>query len=100
MPPHEHDHGFINKTEASNIALAAAKEAARQTLSETFGMLGVNIADFESMQKFRDDLEWARHARELSQRTGHRAWTAIVTVAASGLAIAIWEYIRTMIGKH
>lgn len=100
MAPHEHDHGFITRTDASNIALAAAKEAARQTLSETFGMLGVNIADFESMQKFRDDLEWARHARQLSERTGHRAWTAVVTVAASGVAIGLWEYVRVLFSKH
>lgn len=102
MPPHDPEHRlkYVTQEEASNIALAAAKEAVRETLAETFGMLGVNVADFEAMQKFRDDLEWARHARELSERTGHRAWTAIVTVVASGLTIGIWEYVRTMIGKH
>lgn len=102
MTSHEPDGRlqFITREEASQIALAAAKEAVRETMAETFGILGVNVADFESMQKFRDDLEWARRARHLSERTGHRAWTTIVTVAASGVAIALWEYVRILFGKH
>lgn len=91
---------YITREEASDIALVAAKEASRQTLNETFGMLGVNLANFESMQSFRDDLEWARRGRHISERTGARAWTALVTVAAGGFAIGLWEYIRMLIGRH
>lgn len=93
-------HRFITRQEASDIALVAAKEAARQTLSETFGMLGVNLANFDSMQSFRDDLEWARRARTLSQQTRARVWTTVVGVAAATFAIGVWEYIRGMFLKH
>lgn len=90
---------YITRDEAAAIALAAAKEASRQTLSEAFAMLGVNLADFESMQNFREDLDWARRARRVSEATGHRAWTTIVSIAAGAIAIGLWEYIRILLGK-
>ncbi|HEX4302820.1 MAG TPA: hypothetical protein VHZ78_08500 [Rhizomicrobium sp.] len=103
MPPSDDDdqrRHFITREEASSIALAAAKEAVRQTMSEQFALLGVNIADFKDMQSLRDDLEWARRGRKLSEVTGHRIWTTIVGLAAGGLAIAFWEYARAAIWKN
>ena len=90
-------HQFITREEASNIALAAAKEAARQTLNETFGMLGVNLANFDDMQKFRDDLTWVRRYRSLSDGAGRRAAMTIISVVSAGVAISLWEWIKSLI---
>lgn len=83
----------------SNIALAAAKEASRQTISETFSLFGVNVANFESMQEFKEDVEFVRRYRKISQLTGRKAWTTVVSLASAGVAIALWEWIKTLI-KH
>lgn len=93
-------HRFITREEASEIALAAAKEAARQTLNEVFGMFGVNLANFDSMQAFRSDLDWVKRGRKLSELTGKRIWTTIVALGAGGLAIALWEAVRNSFIKH
>lgn len=91
---------FITREEASSIALAAAKEAVRETLTETFAMLGVNLANFDSMQAFRDDIEWARRGRKISELTGRRIWTTLVAIGASAVAIGLWETIKNLLGKH
>jgi hypothetical protein len=96
--PDEIDH-YITREQAAGIALAAAKEASRQTLSETFALLGVNLSDFESMQSFREDLDFARRARRASETAGHRAWTTVVSIVAAAVAIGLWEYIRILLGK-
>lgn len=87
---------YMTREEASSIALAAAKEASRQTLNETFGMLGVNLSDFESMQRFRDDLEWARRARKVSEMTGKRAWTTIISLVSGAVAVGLVEWVRAV----
>ena len=90
---------FITREEASQIALAAAKEAARTIQNETFALLGINLSNFDSMEALRDDLEWARRGRMLSQATGAKIWTTIVGIGAAGIALAVWEAIHTWIIK-
>jgi len=99
MPPPETDErgSFITREEASNIALAAAKEAVRASNEQLFGLLGVNIADFKAMQEFRDTLEWAAKGKKLSAVTAARMWTTIVGIASASIAIGLWEWFRTAI---
>ena len=87
---------FITREESSDIALAAAKEASRQVVNDVFALLGVNLANFDSVQAFRDDIEWARRSRKLSEVTGKRIWTTVVGLASAGLAIAVWEWIHAL----
>jgi hypothetical protein len=92
---------FITRQEASEIALAAAKEGSRQTANEIWAMFGVNTGNFDSMQAFRSDLEWLRRGRRLSELTGNRIWTTIVALGAGGIAIALWEAFENLVAtKH
>ena len=90
---------FITREESSDIALAAAKEAARQTINDVFALLGVNLANFDSVQAFRDDIEWARRSRKISEMTGKRIWTTLVGVASAGTAVALWEWVHAWFHK-
>jgi hypothetical protein len=94
-------HGrFVTREELSAIALVAAKEAVRQTMNETFGMFGVNLANFESIQEFRDTIEWARTGRNISRLTGNRLWTGFVAIIGGGVILGFWEGLKLLITKH
>lgn len=88
--------GGISKDDLSNIALAAAKEASRQTISETFALLGVNVSNFDDMKKFREDLEFMRSVRSGASKLGARFVLTIVSIVAGAVAIASWEYIKAI----
>lgn len=76
---------------ASDLALAAAKEAARATVEDLFGKLGVNVADFKSLQSFRDDLAFIHRLRSGSAKVGARFLLTIVSVLAGAMVIGLWE---------
>lgn len=90
---------FITREESSDIALAAAKEASRQVVNDVFALLGVNLANFDSVQAFRDDIEWARRSRKISEMTGKRIWTTIVGIASAGIAVTLWEWAHALFHK-
>lgn len=87
----------FTQKELSDIALAAAKEAARQTISETFALLGVNVSNFDSMQGLRDDLAFLRHTRVGAGRMGAKFVLTIVSVIAGAVAIGAWEYLKFLL---
>lgn len=80
----------------SDVALAAAKEATRQTIVEMFAMLGVNAANLEEMQKLRDDIQFARRLRMGSTKVGA---TFVMTIAGAA-AIGIWEFLKSVFSVH
>lgn len=85
-----------SRDELPDVALAAAKEAARQAINETFALLGVNVADFNSMQELRDDLAFVRRTRTSAVRIGARFVLSIVSLASGAIAIGAWEYIKSI----
>lgn len=107
------DRDAHSREELADIALAAAKEAVRQTLNETFAHLGVNLMNFEDVKEFRqdmemvrtlrpyrDDLEFARALRLGSKRVGSKFVITLVTVLASAIAIGAWEFIKGILHIH
>lgn len=90
----------ISREEAANIALAAAKEATRTCLNETFALLGVNLSNFESVEQFRQDVEWLRRVRKVSEAGKSRAWMTVISIASAGLAVAAWESVKALIRGH
>lgn len=82
---------FVTPEQAQNIALAAAKEGVRQAQAELFALLGVNIANSEAVEIFREDLKFAHALRTRSAALGARFVMTMVSIIASAIAIALWE---------
>lgn len=90
---------YVTREAASEIALAAAKESARQVIGETFALLGVNVANFESMDKFRQDLVWVRTTRELTTGAGKKAVATAITLATGSFLIGVFDLLKDMIKR-
>lgn len=90
----------ITREEASNIALAAAKEATRQTLNESFALFGVNLMNFNDVKAFREDLEFVRSMRSGATTIGAKFVLTAVTILAGAVAISSWEYIKMVFHIH
>lgn len=84
----------VNHSEAVEIAETAAKE----TLRQTFRLLGVDIDDIESVNTFRADLVHARRLRRMSEKATMAAlWGGFITVGGGGL-IVFWDGVRAAFG--
>jgi hypothetical protein len=88
------------QTRDERLALAAAKTAGQMVLEDLFGKLGVNVADFEQLQELRDDIQWVHQLRTGSKKVGARFVMTIVSVVAGAIAIAMWEFFRTLFHFH
>lgn len=105
---------YTTRAEVEGIATMAAKAAANETVTRLFAVLGVNIANFDSVEKLRDDLDFIRALRSDPQElkelrldleflrsirvstkkaTGRFVWT-IVTVMATAIAVAILAWAK------
>jgi hypothetical protein len=97
MTDHHHRHDAASRplpptpTEAERIALAAAKEASRQTVNELFSDLGISVDNREQVGELREDLLWVRRLRTGSRTAGTRFMMTLVTVAAGAIAVSLWE---------
>lgn len=87
---------IITRKEMEDIAAAAAKNASTEVLTRTFAILGVNFQDFEAMQEFRLDLEFAKSTRRVSQLTGKRVWTAFISTGTVAIMVALWAWAKAM----
>lgn len=110
------DYVLLSRKELSDVALAAAKEAVRQQMGETFGLLGVNLADFNAVKAFRDDIDfahtvrtdpvfWVNHAyvsKLRSRGSKLAAWflMALIAALAGGFAISVWDWIKFVFHIH
>jgi len=72
-----------------------AHEVSRETIGEVFKLLGVDIHDVESVNKFRGDLIWIRRYRKASETVGSRVLVTVTTILTGGVVAAIWSYIQT-----
>lgn len=84
----------LTRKEMSDIALAAAKEAVRQSEERMFAMLGYNVADLNDMKQLREDLEFAHTLRVGSKAAGARAALTLISIISSAIIIAAWEWLK------
>ena len=71
---------------------AIVKRAAREAVLETLALLGF---DLDNKPEMRADMAHLRRWR----RTGSFGLKALVTIACTGIAGAIWLGIKTMLGR-
>lgn len=90
---------FVTRREASDIALAASKEASRETVTQLFASMGVNAANFDDMKRFREDLDYIREIRKMTNKMGSRFVLAIVSIVAGSLAISAWEFFKSVLNR-
>lgn len=88
---------MITRAEASDIALAAAKEAVREVLTETFAILGVNLANFNDLQELRKTLEHAARSRKRAERGYDRLVSTVIGIFAGAVLLALWVGFRQLV---
>jgi hypothetical protein len=89
----------LSQTEMSNIALAAAKEAVRETHAELFALLGYNIADFKDINRLRGNLEFLNALHTNTSRASSRFMLGTVTLLIGAVGAALWMGLKAALGK-
>ena len=79
-------------SEHDSIIQAAADHAVKKT----FAILGVDVADPESVEEFRQDLRFGKRMRKMSDH-GQLALAAMFFI---GLGWAVFEGIKSKMGIH
>lgn len=90
----------MTESRDADIALAAAKEAVRQCMNETFALLGVNLSNFDDVKKFREDIEFVRSLRTGATKVGAKFVLTVVSIIAGAIAIGAWETIKQALHSH
>lgn len=96
---HGHDENCrrISQKELSDIALAAAKEGATQTVSKLFAVFDVNVSNEDQVRKLRDAITFLYSLEATARVTRHRVWLTFVTILSSAIIIAIGDAIWILI---
>jgi hypothetical protein len=119
MAGHEHEgqHRDYEKrvpsTEMERLAVAAAKLACTDALNELFAQMGINRADFEAMESFREDVKFIRSLRKRKElwsdlsflnslrsgsvKAGTRFAMALITIIAGGFAYGMYSWFQAWI---
>jgi len=92
-------HKSLDKQQLSNMALAAAKEAVRETHAELFSLLGINIANFDDVKRFRANLEFLESLHSGTAKMGARAMFAFMTMMVGAIGLAVWLGIKAALAK-
>lgn len=90
----------LSSKQAADVALAAAKEAVRETQAAFFALLGVNIGDAKEMAKFAADIEFLRAMHSNAGAVGRRAMMFIVTAFLGAMVLAIAAGLRVLLAPH
>lgn len=90
---------MTHQSDLERVALAAAKEGSRETMAEIFSLMGVNIANFDSMDEFRKDIAFIRSLRGTSSKVGSRVVVTLFTMFSVAIALSMWKNIVAII-KH
>lgn len=88
--------GPVNHAEAVGIAEAAAKE----TVRETFRLLGVDIDDQQSVNSFRADLTHSHRTRKLAEKGVLALVWSIIAGGGGGILFLLWDGIKVAFGGH
>jgi hypothetical protein len=91
---------IMSKDQLANVALAAAKEASVETHAKLFAQLGVNVADFDAVVRFRDDLNFLGSMRAHTSRAGIRVMLSSITIILGAIGFAIWEGAKVLIKSN
>ncbi len=87
----------ISKAELEGIALAAARVAVQECQTSFMATLGINIADSDDVKEFQANIRFAENLRLGSTRIGARIAMTTITVLAGAIAIAAWEWTKTLL---
>lgn len=87
----------ISKSELEGIALAAARVAVQELQTSFMSTLGINIADSEDVKTFQANIRFAENLRIGSNKIGARLAMTTMTVLAGAIAIAAWEWTKTIL---
>ena len=86
----------ISKGELEGLALAAAKTAVQECQASFMAILGVNIANQDDVREFQATIRFAENLRHGSTKVGARAAMTAITVVSGAVAIAAWEWVKTI----
>lgn len=76
---------------------AIIQAAADHAVKKTFAILGVDIADPESVEEFRQDLRFGKRMRKMADH----GQLVMVGLVFAGFAWALWEGIKSFVkGLH
>lgn len=87
----------INKAELEGIVLAAARVAVQECQTSFMATLGINIANSEDIRNFQANIRFAENLRLGSSKIGARLAMTVITVMAGAVAIAAWEWTKTLL---
>ncbi len=105
----------VPSTEVERLAVAASKLAVNDALNELFTQMGVNRANFDSMEAFKKDIQFIRSLRKRNEiwsdleflhgvrtgsaKAGARFALALVTIFAGAFAYGMVSWMRGVFGK-
>lgn len=69
------------------------RKVADHAVKKTFAILGVDIADPESVEEFRQDLRFGKRLRKISDH----AQLGMVALVGAGIVYAVWEGIKSFV---
>lgn len=75
-----------------------AEEAAKEAVRATFDLLGVNVADPQSVEEFRNDLRFSRSIRKRGEQGVDAIWKLVFLAIAGSLITAVANQLG--LGKH
>jgi hypothetical protein len=75
------------------------KSTVRETMRETFLLLGVDLDDPKDVREFRSDLVHARKVRRTIDSAGSKAGLTLLVLLVTVLAAATWQGIAAAFGK-
>lgn len=86
----------VSKSELEGIALAAARTAVQECQTSFMATIGLNIANSDEVKEFQANIRFAEHLRLGSTKVGARIAMTTITVLAGAIAIAAWEWTKTL----
>lgn len=90
----------LTEKQLADVALAAAKEASRQTSNEIFSLFDINLANVSAVRDFRDDIRYIHDLRTVTLKMKMKALMVVVVIVTTALGAAMWEAFKTLLTHH
>ena len=71
------------------------KVATEEAIVETFKVMGIDVNDFHHINDFRENHNWVKRYRGMSEKVGSGIIVTITTVLTGGIIAAIWAYVQS-----
>lgn len=86
----------MNDERRENIELREAIDrAVERSTAKVFAILGVDVADPESVERFREDLRFSGKVRRLAEK----GFTAVIVAALTAIGYSIVEIFKIGAGR-